>query len=117
METLPFNFLGLPEKYCQYREARFAVLPIPYDLTTSYMSGTRHGPAAIIAASDHVEWFDEELEAECYQCGIATMDAVEPHLAGPEAMEQALFEAAKRVVQDGKFLFSFGGDHETRSYS
>ena len=110
-ETLPRNFLGIPKRYSRYDGARFAVLPVPYDQAASYMPGARHGPEAVISASDHVEWFDEELQGEFYRCGIATMDAIEPNLDGPAVMEQALFRAAKRVVRDGKFLFSLGGDH------
>jgi agmatinase len=75
------------------------------------MTGSRHGPAAVITASQHLEWFDEELEAECYQCGIATLDPIEPNLAGPEAMHEDLFKAARRIIRDGKFLLSLGGDH------
>lgn len=111
MDTLPNNFLGLDEKYSRYDDARFAVLPIPYDSTTSYLSGARKGPAAIISASQQLEWFDEELQAECYKCGIATLDAVEPNMVGPEAMHEALYKHARRVVRDGKFLLGLGGEH------
>ncbi|MGD2111598.1 MAG: arginase family protein, partial [Phycisphaerae bacterium] len=86
METLPNNFLGLEEQDRRYDRARFAVLPVPYDSTTSYQPGARHGPAAIITASQQLEWFDEELEVECHDIGIATLDAVEPNMVGPEAM-------------------------------
>lgn len=111
MDTLPNNFLGLDEKYSRYDDARFAVLPIPYDSTTSYLSGARKGPAAIISASQQLEWFDEELQAECYKCGIATLDPVEPDMMGPEAMHEALSKHARRVVRDGKFLLGLGGEH------
>lgn len=111
MDTLPNNFLGLDEKYSRYDDARFAVLPIPYDSTTSYLSGARKGPAAIISASQQLEWFDEELQAECYKCGIATLDPVEPDMMGPEAMHEALYKHARRVVRDGKFLLGLGGEH------
>ncbi len=111
MDTLPNNFLGLDEKYSRYADARFAVLPIPYDSTTSYLSGARNGPAAVISASQQLEWFDEELLAECYKCGIATLDPVEPNMSGPEAMHEALHKHARRVVRDGKFLLGLGGEH------
>ena len=77
MEKIPNNFLGLEEPYSQYDKARFAVLPIPYDAAATWMSGTRHGPAAIITASQHLEWFDEELGKEYYKCGVATLDRIE----------------------------------------
>ena len=111
MQTIPFNFLGLDPRHSAYDSARFVVLPIPYDLATTYMPGARKGPAAIISASHHLEWFDEELEAECYKCGIATLDALEPNVDGPAAMERDIFRMARRVVRDGKFPLALGGDH------
>src|SRR3990172_7165653 len=112
---MPQNFLGLPARYSEYRRARFAVLPIPYDSTTSFQTGTREGPAAIIRASQQVELFDEELEAECHKAGVATLDPLEPNMSGPEAMHKDVFIAAKRIVRDGKFLFGLGGEHSITS--
>jgi len=111
METVPDNFLGLSAKHSDYDGARFAVLPVPYDSTTCYQGGTRHGPAAVIAASQQLEWFDEELGKECHKCGIATLDPVEPNMAGPERMHEDLFKHARRIVKDGKFLLALGGEH------
>jgi agmatinase len=115
MTTLPNNFLGLPPRYSDYRRARFAVLPIPYDSTTSFQAGTREGPAAIIRASQQVELFDEELETECHKAGVATLDPLMPNMAGPKAMHEDVFAAAKRIVRDGKFLIGLGGEHSITS--
>jgi len=115
MNSLPQNFLGLEPKHCDYGSARFVVLPVPYDAATSYNAGARYGPAAIISASQHIEFFDDELLASCYQAGVATLEPVEPNLAGPEAMHEDLFKAARRIVRDGKFLFTLGGDHSISS--
>ena len=113
--TIPHNFLGLDEKYARYHDARFVMVPVPYDSASSYMPGARHGPAAVISASYHLEWFDEELEAECYKCGIATLQALEVNLDGPKAMHEDLFKHTRRIVRDGKFPFGLGGDHSITS--
>ncbi|UCC32389.1 MAG: agmatinase [Phycisphaerales bacterium] len=115
MDTTPHNFLGLEDKYSRYDDARFVVLPVPYDSAASWQVGARKGPAGIISASQHMEWFDEELGEDCYKCGIATLDPIEPNIVGPEAMHQDLFKFAKRMVRDGKFLFGLGGDHSISS--
>lgn len=115
MDITPNNFLGLEDKYNRYDDARFVVLPVPYDSAASWQAGARKGPAAIISASQHMEWFDEELEEDCYKCGIATLDPIEPNIVGPEAMHHDLFKFAKRMVRDGKFLFGLGGDHSISS--
>jgi agmatinase len=115
VSSVPNNFLGLPKRYSDYTRSQFAVLPIPYDSTTSFQTGTRNGPAAIISASQQVELFDEELEAECYKAGVATLDPLMPNMAGPNAMHEDVFAAAKRIVRDGKFLFGLGGEHSISS--
>ena len=115
METRPNNFLGLDLKFAEYGTARFAVLPIPYDATASHRPGTRAGPAAIIAVSEHLELFDEELGAEFHRCGIATLDALAPNMAGPQAMHEDVFKYARRVVRDAKTPIALGGEHGVTS--
>ncbi len=111
MNTLPNNFLGLPAEYSDYRKAKFAVLPVPYDSTTSFQAGTREGPGAIIRASQQVELFDEELGTEAYKVGVTTLEPLLPNMAGPKAMHEDVFAAARKVVKDGKFLIGLGGEH------
>ena len=115
MTNLPNNFLGLPARYSDYVRAKYAVLPIPYDSTTSFQSGTREGPSAIIRASQQVELFDEELEGEFYKAGIATLDALLPNMAGPAAMHEEVFAAARKIVRDGKIVVGLGGEHSVTS--
>jgi agmatinase len=111
LKTLPNNFLGLPARYADYRRARFVVLPVPYDSTATYQTGSRHGPAAIIQASQQVELFDDELGAEFHEAGVATLDPAAPNTAGPEAMHEDLFRMAREIVHDDKFLIGLGGEH------
>jgi agmatinase len=115
MSLIPDNFLALPAPHSSYDSARFAVWPIPYDATTSYRSGTREGPRAIITASQQVELFDEELEGEFYKCGVATIDPLEPSTIGPEAVHQQIYTQARKINRDGKFLIGLGGEHSISS--
>ena len=62
--TMPDSFLGLDGRDAEYETARFAVLPIPYDATTSFSAGAREGPRAIIAASRQLEDYDIGLGRE-----------------------------------------------------
>jgi len=48
VDTHPSNFLGLEPRYTDYKSARFAVLSVPYEATTTYRGGARHGPKAIL---------------------------------------------------------------------
>jgi len=67
------GFLELPAELRCWDRARFAVLPMPYDATCSYGVGTRNGPAALVAASHQVEWYDEELGMEASDAGIVML--------------------------------------------
>ncbi|MEE8170905.1 MAG: agmatinase [Phycisphaerae bacterium] len=115
METVPDNFLGLEPRYSDYVRSRYAVLPVPYDATTSFQAGTRNGPRAIITASQQVELFDDELGGEFHAAGIATLTPLAPDMAGPEQMLDTVHRTARRVVRDSKFLLTLGGEHSITS--
>ena len=65
--------------------AQVTILPIPYEQTTTYGTGTKEGPQAIIAASRHMELYDEELDYEVYKVGLHTLPELEPVVSGPKA--------------------------------
>lgn len=108
---MPFNFLGLPNKYSDYSTAKVVVLPIPYELTLSYEPGARFGPQAIIAASHQVETFDDELGIELSTLGIATYPEIEQVVANPEAMQDKIYRKCRDILEDNKFVLSLGGEH------
>ena len=106
------DFLGVPPGDKPAREPRAAILPIPYDLTTSYQPGARRGPLAILEASTHLETWDEELHAETWQeVGIETLAPVVPDTSGPEASLARIERVAREVVGTGRFLVGLGGEH------
>jgi len=106
------EFLGLPEHARATGEPKAAILPVPYDLTTSYQPGARRGPIAILEASTHLETYDEELDWEtCVDVGIATLPAVVPDTSGPGPTMQRIERAAREVVDRGQFLIGLGGEH------
>jgi agmatinase len=53
-------------------EARFVIIPVPFDATTSYRDGTRHGPEAVFEASKQVDLFDIDF-GRPYEQGIAIL--------------------------------------------
>ncbi len=104
------NFLGIEAKYSGYKSASTVILPIPYEATTSYMSGTQNGPSAIIEASAYVELYDEELDAEAYRSGVFT--AAEMEFSGNvEEDFNKISKTAAGFLNDKKFLLSIGGEH------
>jgi len=108
----PNNFGGLPEEESKYENSRAVILPVPLERTTSYETGTRHGPAAILAASRNVELYDEELQMESYKkFGIATLPAVETQEGTLEKVLGELYTTELALLQDGKFPAVLGGEH------
>jgi agmatinase len=106
----PCSFLGLPDE-STYDEARAVILPVPYDGTTSYRSGTRDGPMSILLASRNVELYDQELHSEPLNSGIFTLPEVEPTMTGPEAMIRQVEKIVDIMLADNKFPVMLGGEH------
>jgi agmatinase len=106
------NFLAIEEKYSNYRDSKVAILPVPYEQTTSYGKGTSGGPAAIYDASHYVEFFDEELNREfCFEKGICSLYPLSiKDKKGKKALD-AIYEAVKELIDDGKFVVTLGGEH------
>ncbi|WP_457638241.1 agmatinase [Oceanithermus sp.] len=87
------------------------VLPVPYDLSLSYLPGARNGPEAIIYASAELEPYDFELGLDAQAIGIYTPEPV-PWVAGDAAASHSLIEnAAGSYLDEGKFVVALGGDH------
>jgi agmatinase len=106
------DFLGVPEEARPKRAPQASILPIPYDLTTSYQPGARRGPIAILEASTHLETFDEELGRETWEeVGIETLPAVVPDTSSPAATMERIERVAREIVSGGKFLVALGGEH------
>ncbi|MDZ7290656.1 MAG: agmatinase [candidate division KSB1 bacterium] len=108
---IPDNFLGLEPQFSSYECARVAILPLPFEATTSYGIGTKRGPAAIIKASQQVELFDEELNLEPFRVGIATMKAPKFGKAKPVQAVKTIADTCHTMCNDGKFVIGLGGEH------
>ena len=87
------------------------VLPVPYDLSLSWLPGARRGPEAILKASPELELFDLELGLDPSRAGIFTAPPVSIVAGDAERSHQKIEEAARAYLDKGKFLVSLGGDH------
>ncbi|MCI0888218.1 MAG: agmatinase [Chloroflexi bacterium] len=109
--TVPRTFLALDPDEHSLERARVVLLPVPYDATTSYRSGARDGPAAIIEASRQMEDYDTELECEPSSIGIYTAAELEPHAGGPKAMTARVHQAVAWYAGQDKLVGMLGGEH------
>lgn len=105
------TFLDTPPVENDPATASVVVIQVPYDGTTSYKTGARDGPSAIIRASRHLEDYDLELDRDISLVGIHTAPAVEPSAAGPEDTVARVKDAVSRFASNGKLVALLGGEH------
>lgn len=105
----PFNFMGLEGQ--TYEAAKVIVLPVPYNSTTYWKSGTKDGPQAIIDASRHIELYDIETRKDPSTEGIFTLEPLEPSKKSPEDMMARIKSVVDKILADEKFLLMLGGEH------
>ena len=72
----PGAFGAVPEEFCRYETASIAILPVPYDGTSTWMKGSSRGPEALLDASANMELYDIETYSEVFKQGIVTLDPV-----------------------------------------
>jgi agmatinase len=94
------NLFGLP---FTTDEARLVVVPVPWEVTVSYGSGTANGPEAVFDASMQVDLFDPYLE-NAWKLGVS-MDTVPQKM---HATSTLLRKKAERYID----LLSSGKDPE-----
>lgn len=110
------NFLAIENQYSSFESSKIIILPAPYEHTVSYGGGTKHGPQAILTASQYVELYDEETGREIYrEHGIATLNPLQFGKKKDAAALQIIFDTVDALVQQGKFVVTLGGEHTISS--
>ena len=104
------TFLGLEEDKNGPHD--IVLLPIPYEMTTSYREGTEFGPEACIDASLQIELFDELLDEEL-PCGYKFFTS-KPWNNEVNSLAEALESIEKfssKWVNGKQFPIFLGGEH------
>jgi len=104
------RFCALPDELASLESAAAAILPVPYDLTSTWKKGADRAPAAIIEASHHIEWYDPVAGEEVCRRGIATLDPLLCH-AGPETLADLVDDGITGLLKRGVLPVMLGGDH------
>lgn len=110
------NFLGLESKYSNYRDSKIVILSAPYEHTVSYGGGTKNGPKGILEASQFVEFYDDEFDNEiCFENGICTLPELDFANKVDEEALSLIKSNCDKLLSDGKFVITFGGEHTISS--
>lgn len=105
------TFADTPPENGTLEDARVVLVPVPYDSTTSYRSGARHGPSAIITASRQLEDYDLELDRDISEIGIHTAAEIVPDASGPRAMIEVVERIVRALARPGRLVGLLGGEH------
>lgn len=105
----PYNLFGLEEQ--DYKKAKVVAIPVPYDSTTTYRSGTRDGPHALIEASRNIELYNEEQGRDISKIGIYTTEEMEPDFSSPENMVKRIEREVGQILEEKKMPLLIGGEH------
>jgi agmatinase len=105
------EFGGTTPTPTDFDRARVIILPVPLDRTTSYVPGTRNGPHEILAASSHMELWDEETQTDVHSIGIFTLPEMEFPFATMDEVIDEIRRVASEIVSRDKFPVVLGGEH------
>ena len=116
---LPRNFFGIPEP--TKGEPDIGILGIPYDITSSYQSGSRMGPDYIRTATDSERSHSYPLSIGhphftyqkplSKQITLEDIGDLEVGVQHPESASVHMLEAAKKLRSRESNLLFLGGDH------
>jgi len=109
-EQQKVTFLGLDES--EDGPWDIVVLPIPFEMTTSWGEGTENGPVACISASSQVELYDPLLPEEL-PCGMNMHTAEAWSSDAGTLMEQldSIRDYAIEWLDGAQFPIFLGGEH------
>ena len=93
---------------CPIEQSVFAVLPVPYEKTVSYGSGTAKGPEAILAASQQLETWDGHSNPSAL--GIHTCFPVNCDDKAANVIDE-IAGAVKQILVAGSMPVVLGGEH------
>lgn len=104
------NFAGIEDKFADKEQASVWLQSIPYDGTSSWGKGADKGFEAFMDAAANMELYDIETQSEVYKRGVYLLDAIGEN-KNPEAVFKAVYASTKKLLDSGKFLTFFGGEH------
>ena len=103
-------FGDFEEQYREYGKANFAMLPVPYDATSTWVKGADKGPEAFFDASFTLENYDVETGTEACKYGIATLAPITEDRT-PDLLCEAVENSVAAILADNKFPVTIGGNH------
>jgi agmatinase len=107
------NFLAIDdESLYSFDNAKYVIQSAPYEYTSSYISGSKKGPEAILKASHFVEFYDEELDQETFRKGgICTLAPMDFEGKVNEKAVKHIEKNTLKLLANNKFPITLGSEH------
>jgi agmatinase len=104
------NFAGIGDDFAGPDKAAIWLQSIPYDGTSTWGKGADQGFAAFLEAAENMELYDIETGSEVYRKGIHILPELQVG-GSPESLYEKVLERTYELLDSGKFLTFFGGEH------
>ena len=106
-EVLSYRFA---DALASYDDARYVIVGVPFDNTTSYRPGTRLGPRAIREVTYNFEPYVPAFDLDMGQVPLHDLGDLDVPVV-PEEMVAEVESTVADLVRDGKFPVLLGGEH------
>lgn len=97
--TTDSGIFGLP---FSREESKLVLIPVPWEVTTSYGDGTSRGPEAVFAASHQVDLFDIET-GDVYQNGYFMEEIPQDIVTMNDEMKSQALKISSAIEQGGGY--------------
>lgn len=104
------TFAGIDKSLASFERADVLLQSVPYDGTSTWGKGADRGFEEFIEASENMEVYDIETDSEVFRRGIHILPPLKG-FSGPEAVYKAVLKCTQELLETGKFLTFFGGEH------
>jgi len=104
------SYLQFADADATYDESKIVIFGVPYDRTTSFRAGTRHGPAAIRQASWNFETYMLEHGRDIKEMKFHDRGNTDD-FGPPEEMVNGVYSVTAPIVRAGKIPLVLGGEH------
>ncbi len=93
-----------------FEEARYVILGVPFDVTSTYRTGARFGPSAIREASVNIETFSFRSNIDAEDLKLHDMGDLHVLTDTTKTLER-LEQVIREIVSVGKVPVTIGGEH------
>ncbi|MBD3379860.1 MAG: agmatinase [Candidatus Omnitrophica bacterium] len=98
------------EFFTREEKAKIAVLPVPYDRTSTWTKGADKGPFCLLEAFDSLETYDIETQSDVSSRGIFVAEPAGKE-EEPGKMVKEVEKRVSSLLSSGKFVVTVGGEH------